>query len=131
MPNWIPITTENRSTVKGWVDSARPGVSVAFKRPNRRTLDQNAMLWPMLRKIQQHMKVWNGRELTLEQWKELFLGSLWDAFSVPGIHGGVVFIGSRHSSSLSRAEMGELLDSIIAFAAEHGVDLDEHQEAQE
>jgi hypothetical protein len=125
MPNWIPITDENKSQVKGWVDKARPGVSVAFKKPSRRTLDQNDMMWPMLRKIQQKMKVWHGHEFTLEQWKEFFMGSLWDAFSVPGIHGGVVFIGSRHSSSLSRTEMSELLESILAFAADHGIDLDD------
>ena len=125
MPNWIPITDENKATVKGWVDKARPGVSIAFKKPSRRTLDQNDMMWPIIRKIQQHMKQWDGRDLTLEQWKELFMGSLWDAFSVPGIHGGVVFIGSRHSSSLSRDEMSELLESILAFAAEHEINLDD------
>jgi hypothetical protein len=132
MPNWIPITPENRGTVKGWVDKARPGVSIAFKRPGRRTLDQNSLMWPMLRSIQKHMHEWEGRELSLEQWKELFMGSLWGAFSVPGIHGGIVHIGSRHSSSLSKDEMSELLESIIAFAVERGIDLNDGAEpAQE
>lgn len=123
MTNWIPITEENRNEIAGWVAKARPGVSISFKKPNRRTLDQNDKLWPMLRKIQQSMKSWHGHELTIDQWKEFFMGSLWDAFSVPGMHGGVVFIGSRHSSSLSRPEMSELLETIIAFATEHEIDL--------
>ena len=120
MPNWIAITEDNKAQVKGWVDKARPGVSVAFKKPNRRSIDQNDMMWPMLRKIAKTV-TWDGRELTMEQWKDVFLGSLYGSLSVPGIHGGVVFLGVKHSSDLNKHEMSELLESILAFAAEREI----------
>ena len=124
MPNWVSITEENRPIIHGWIDKAQSGVSVAFKRPNRSTLDQNAMMWPILRAISKKVK-WGEQSFSPDQWKEIFMGSLWGAISVPGIHGGVVFIGARHSSNLSKEEMSELLESILAFVAEHGVEVDE------
>jgi NinB protein len=123
MPNWIPLNSETRAAVHGWVDKAGNGVSIAFKRPNKRTLDQNAMMWPILRAISKKMK-WGDQQFTPDQWKEIFMGSLWGAMSVPGIHGGVVFIGARHSSNLTKAEMSELLECILAFAAEHEIEVD-------
>ena len=122
MPNWIQITEDNKPKVMGWIDKANPGVSIAFKKPNRRSLDQNDLMWPYLRAIAKSVK-WDGQEFTDYQWKEIFMGSLWGGLSVPGIHGGVIFVGARHSSDLTKSEMAELLDSIIAFASEHGIDI--------
>jgi hypothetical protein len=124
MPNWIPITDENKSQVKGWVDKARPGVSVAFKKPSRRTLDQNDMMWPYLRKIAKSL-TWDNHQFDEYQWKDIFMNSLYGNLSVPGIQGGIVFVGSKHTSDLTKLEMSDLLEMIIAFAADHGIDLDD------
>lgn len=125
MPNWIEITNDNRTQVLGWVLKANPGISVAFKRPNRRSREQNDKMWPLLRAISQNVE-WADRKFNEHQWKEIFMGSLWGAMSVPGIQGGVCFVGSKHSSDLTKPEMSELLESIVAFAAEHGIDADDY-----
>jgi len=125
MPNWVQITNDNRQTVLGWIQKATPGISVAFKRPNRRTRDQNDLLWPYLRKIAKEV-TWSGNKFDEHAWKDIFVNSLWGNMSVPGIHGGIVFVGNRHSTSaLTKAEMSELLEMIVAFCAEHEISLDD------
>lgn len=124
MPNWVEITKDNLPQILGWVAKAPPGVCVAFKRPRKRTKDQNDMMWPYLRKIANAVD-WDGHKLTDYQWKDVFTGSLWGGLSVPGIEGGVVFVGARHTSDLNREEMSELLDCIIAFAAQRGIELED------
>jgi len=125
MPNWIQITQDNRNQVLGWIQKATPGISVAFRRPNKRTRDQNSLLWPYLRKIAKSVE-WDGHKFDEHAWKDIFLNSLWGNLSVPGINGGVIFVGNRHSSSeLTKDEMSELLEMIIAFSTERGITIDD------
>lgn len=120
MPNWVEINDSSRAKVINWVMRANPGVCVAFKRPNKRSRDQNDLMWPYLRKIAQTID-WDGHKFDEYQWKDIFTGSLWGGLAVPGIQGGVVFVGTRHTSDLGKEEMTELLDCIIAFASERGI----------
>lgn len=96
----------------------RGPVVMRLGRP-RRTLDQNRKLWPMCQDVA-HQVEWHGQLLSKEDWKDLFVGSLRGQTPMPGINGGVVFIGGG-SSKLSVRQFVDLIESIYAFGSDHGV----------
>lgn len=103
----------------------RGSVEIAIRRPGkRRTLDQNAKLWPMLTDIA-HQVQWpiNGRMdyLPPEDWKVILTAGLDSEQRVAqGVNGGFVLIGKR-TSKMRKAEFAQLIELIYAFGAEHGV----------
>ena len=108
----------DREKAHRWIDKAPWGTSLLF-RLNKRSADQNALLWAKLGEVAQQV-VWHGQKLTADDWKDVFMATLNKARIVPGIDGGFVPIGMR-SSSLSKQEFSDLLELINAFAAEHNV----------
>jgi len=74
---------------------------------------------------------WHGQRLSADDWKLIFLSGLNQEMRlVPNINGnGFVNLG-RSSSDLSKAEMGELMDLIEAFGAQHGVTFHEGAKAE-
>lgn len=113
------ITDKDRKQAHGWIDRAPVGTKIAFKRPDTRSLDQNAMLWARLNEISRQVD-WYGEKLSSEDWKTVFTASLRKSRVVPGIDGGFVVLGLS-TSNMTKSEFGMLLDLIDAFAAEHGV----------
>ena len=85
----------------------------------KRTLDQNAMLWPLLTDIAEQVE-WHGQHLTKEEWKDMFTAALKRQKVVAGIDGGFVVLGA-HTSKLNKKEFSDLLELIQAFGAEQGV----------
>lgn len=65
---------------------------------------------------------WHGLRLTADDWKLIFLDGLKTEMRlVPNMNGtGFVNLG-RSTSDLSKDEMGQLIDLIEAFGANHGV----------
>ncbi len=65
---------------------------------------------------------WHRQKLRPDDWKLIFMDALKRELRiVPNIDGtGFVNLG-RSSSDLSKEEMGELLELISAFGAQHGV----------
>lgn len=117
---FVPLYTEkDRRKAHGWIDSAPPGTKIAFKRPDGRSVDQNALMWARLSEISRQVD-WYGEKLSAEDWKTVFTASLRKARVVPGIDGGFVVLGLS-TSQMSKAEMGDLLMLMEAFAAERGV----------
>lgn len=90
-------------------------------RTETRSLKQNSRLWAMLTAVSQQ-KEWYGQRLSPEDWKHLFTAALQKARAVPGIDGGVVFLG-QSTSKMTKAEMVDLQTIIEVFAAENGIDL--------
>lgn len=116
-PEAIPaaLAWAEQMTRKGLQTGA---VVMRLGRP-RRTLDQNKKLWPMCTDVAGQVE-WHGQRLSKEDWKDLFVGSLKGQAPIPGINGGVVFIGGG-SSKLNVREFCDLIESIYAFGSEHGV----------
>ena len=85
----------------------------------RRTLEQNKFLWAMCADLSKQVK-WHGQTLDKDDWKDLFTGSMRGQTPVPGIGGGVVFLGGG-SSRLSVKQFSELIDMMQAFGAEEEV----------
>lgn len=88
-------------------------------RPATRTLEQNARMWAMLGDVAKQVD-WYGNRLTTEEWKDVFSAALKKQKVVPGIDGGFVVCGQR-TSKMTKREIGDLMELMGAFGAEHGV----------
>jgi hypothetical protein len=117
-----------RDKAHTWIDKAPSGTRLDFKAP-RRTLPQNSRMWAMLSDVAAQVP-WHGLKLSPDDWKLLFLDALKrEVRMVPNLDGnGFVSLG-RSSSDLSKAEMGDLMELISAFGANHGVKFHEQENA--
>ena len=86
---------------------------------SRRSLEQNARMWAMLRDVSSQVD-WYGNRLTPEEWKDVFTAALKRLRIVPGIDGGFVSIGG-HTSTMSMRDMSDMIELIAVFAGEHNV----------
>lgn len=87
----------------------------------RRTLDQNALLWPLLTDIAKQVQH-HGEYRTPDEWKGLFMHACGkEVRFLPALDGkGFVPFGMR-SSRLSKGDFSQLLEFILAWGAENGV----------
>ena len=78
---------------RNWLREGLAGgtVQLAIGRP-RRSLDQNAKLWPMLQDIARQVD-WYGERLSKEEWKDVLTAGLKKQKVVPGVDGGFVVVG--------------------------------------
>ena len=96
---------------------------VTISEPTR-TLEQNAMMWPLLHDLSEQVE-WpvNGKpqKLSPDDWKDLATAALLKEQRVAqGMDGGFVFLG-RRTSTMSKRRFSDLLEVILAFGSEHGV----------
>ncbi len=116
------------------VSQAPDGYVVEVREPTR-SLDQNAMMWPILEAFAQQLE-WpvNGRMTRLDatDWKDLLTAafSLETQRMAPGLNGGVVLLGQR-TSRMGKRRFAEFLEFLLATAAERGVVIDHHHTQQE
>lgn len=103
-----------------WIKGMPDGTRVAFNAPTR-TVDQNALLWPLLTEVSRQAKH-HGATLTEEDWKVLFMDALnREMRLVLNLEGtGMVALG-RSSSKLSKAEFSDLIELILAYGASHNI----------
>jgi hypothetical protein len=74
---------------------------------------------------------WHGQKLSPDDWKMLFLSALKQEMRMVQNLSGNGFISlGRSSSSLSKEEMSNLLELIMAWGAEHGVRFNEPAELE-
>lgn len=115
-----------RDQAKRLIDQAPMGSVVTISRPSR-TIPQNARLHAMCTDVARQVE-WHGAKRDVEAWKDIFTAALRSATHgldvVPGINGGFVLLG-MHTSRMNRQEIGDLMDLIGAFGAEHGVEFSE------
>ena len=104
------------------VRNAPAGYVIEVREPTR-TLDQNALLWPLLTEVSKQVD-WYGQRLTEDEWKDVFTAGLRKQKAVPGIDGGFVMVGSK-TSRMNKREFSELVELIYAFGAERGVKFQE------
>jgi hypothetical protein len=114
----------DREKAAAWAWKAPWGARVEFKEV-KRSLDQNAKFWACLTDVATQLR-WHGLKLSTDDWKLIFLDALKrEVRMVPNIDGnGFVSLG-RSSSDLSKDEMADLIELILAFGAEHGVEFHE------
>lgn len=103
------------------VMNAPAGYCITVSEPTR-TLEQNALLWPLLDRVARQI-IWHGQRLSADDWKNIFTSSLCKQRVVPGIDGGFVVMG-QSTRAMSKADMSELIELIMAFGAQHDVQFD-------
>lgn len=115
-----------RAIAKRLIDAA-PLYAVVNVREAKRTNDQNALMWALLSQISRAKP--EGRVLPPEVWKALFMHEAgFQCTFEPSLDGkGVVPLGFK-SSRLSKAEFSDLIEAIHAYAAEHGIPLNDEPE---
>lgn len=103
-----------------WIEQVPNGTRVEFKAA-KRTVDQNSKLWASLTDVSVQLK-WHGQHLRPDDWKLLFIDALKRELRiVPNIDGTGFVNLSRSSADLSKDEMSQLIELIVAFGAQHNV----------
>lgn len=93
---------------------------VAELREPKRTGDQNDMLWGLLTDISRAEPM--GRKHTPEDWKALAMNAAgWECQFIEGLDGRPFPQGFR-SSQLTKTQMSSLIEWLLAFMAEHGIE---------
>ena len=100
------------------VRSAPPGWVVEVREP-RRSLDQNACLWPVLTDIAEQVE-WCGKKRSPEDWKDLLTAAFRQCEIVPGVDGRFVVLGLR-TSQMTKREFSDFLEFVLAFGSEREV----------
>lgn len=108
-----------RETAKRLIDRAPPR-AVMNVREATRTTEQNSLMWALLSDVSRARP--EGRNLTPDVWKALFLHSLDHAqrFEMALDGRGMVPVGFR-SSRLNKAQMSDLIEMIQEYGARHNV----------
>ncbi len=110
---------------KGWL-CAGGGRLVLEVRPETRSDAQNRLLHALFGDVSKQA-LWMGASRTPEQWKLLFvsghaIATKEGADMVPGLEGE--FLNLRESTArMSKARMASLLEYVMAWAIDHGVEL--------
>ena len=117
---------EARARAMYAVKNAPAGYVVRVEEPTR-SLAQNSLLWSLLNQVADKM-VWYGEKLSADCWKDMFTASLKKQKVVVGIDGGFVVCG-QSTSKMTKSELSELTELILAFCAEKCIPLKEYAEA--
>ena len=118
------VHAEARRRAMAAVADAPDGWRVTVE-PPRRTLDQNALLWPLLECFSRQLE-WpvNGRMVRLapDEWKDILSAAdKREAQRVAmGLDGGMVMLGQR-PSKMSKREFSEFIEFLLSVAADRGV----------
>jgi hypothetical protein len=113
-------TDDLRAKAKSWIDKAPTDTRVTFQGP-KRTLDQNSRLWAMLTDIAEQ-KEHCGNRYTPDQWKVLFMHACGrEVQFIPSLDWATFIPWGQSSSSLSIAEMSELIEFMFSWGAQNGV----------
>lgn len=128
MSRWsFIVTPRNVADLHGWLERASlKAMRITFQEAKRSDA-QNRLMWPYLTAISQQLE-WHGQKYTPDDWKDYLMHQLGRGRWMPAEEGGMVPIGMR-TSELSKAEFGDLITVIQAFAARQGVVLGDEAES--
>lgn len=103
---------------------APDGYHVTIKEPTR-TLDQNAVQWPILQAFSEQIQ-WpvNGQMvfMSADDWKDVLTAAYRNETCrlAHGLNGGVVMLGQR-TSKFTKSEFSEWIEFLYSVAADRGV----------
>ena len=117
-----------RERAHHWIGIAPDGTRLEFKQP-KRSLDQNAKLWATLTDVARQ-KEHCGRRYSPNDWKCLFMHAIGrEQRFIPSLDEKSFLPLGLSSSDLSKAEMSELIEFILAWGAQNGVVFSDETEA--
>jgi hypothetical protein len=110
----------DRNLICRWARQVEAGSRVEFKKA-KRSLPQNDRMWAMLTDIATQ-KEHAGRKYTPDQWKVLFMHACGrEVQFIPALDGATFIPWGQSSSDLSKQEMTDLIEFMLAWGAENGV----------
>lgn len=112
----------DKETAKKELESLPLGSIVEMRDPKRSDI-QNRRFHASIRDIAEQVQ-WANEYMSEEDWKRLFIASLYGQKVVPGIASGFVVLSQR-SSEMTVAELSELQEFIYAFGADRNVEWSE------
>lgn len=132
----LRLTPGKRDEAHAWVERAlrlwQPGSPyvLEIKEPSR-SLEQNAAMWGLLAQITKQRPEHNGRQMTSDLWKAVFMDALGhEADYVGSLDGKRIFPLGFRSSHLTKAQMSDLIELMLAWSAEQGLTI-EHFDGHE
>lgn len=124
------ISSRVRDNALAAVNEAEPGAIVSVS-PPKRSLEQNAKLHAVLTDLARSPLTWAGKRRTVEEWKMLAVSGHAIATKeageiIPGLENE--FVSIRESTAqMSVKRASSLIEYLLAFCAQHGVELRETQ----
>jgi len=116
-PCIILRTRQDRGRAVRWIETAPDGTVVEFKQKGRSN-DQNAAMWSVLTQINRQRPVHNGVKMSAVLWKAVFMQALGaELVMLPTLEGGGLFPFGHRSSKLTKGEMSNLIELMLAWAA--------------
>jgi hypothetical protein len=110
----------DRQRAAKWAASAPYGCRIEYKE-TKRSLPQNSKFYAMLTDIARQ-KEHCGRKYPVECWKAIFMHALGrEVQFVPSLDEKTFLPLGYHSSDLSKGEMSDLIEFMLAWGAENGV----------
>ena len=103
------------------VKNAPDGYSVKVEEP-KRSLDQNALIHPLIRQIYRHMEKNGAQKRTEQWWRDYFVAKYAGQEIVPDGDGGFVVMNKTRSSNMSKSEATEFIEWLYAFGVDIGVE---------
>jgi hypothetical protein len=89
-------------------------------RPEKRSDAQSRLMWSALGGLARQI-TWHGMKLSPEDWKCMCTASLKKQRAVPGLDGQSFVVLGQPTSTMTKAEMTELIDLIHYTGAAHDV----------
>jgi hypothetical protein len=116
-PAVIIRTPQDRGRAVRWVEQAPVGTVVEFRQKGR-TGDQNSAMWSLLTQINRQRPVHNGVKMSAVLWKAVFMQALGaELVMLPTLEGDGLFPFGHRSSKLTKDEMSNLIELMLAWAA--------------
>lgn len=133
----LRLTQSNRDLAHQWVDRAiqngnggKPWM-LEVKEPTR-SLAQNSALWEILGQIVKQRPAHHGRQMSQEAYKAVFMDALGHEVDyMPSLDGKRMFPLGLRSSRLTKDQFSDLLQIILAWAAQEGLTITHFDDAFE
>lgn len=122
MTRYLLTLDSDRDRIKAsrFIRDAPVGTRVELKAA-KRSLPQNDRMWAMLSDISTQ-KEHSGRKYTPDAWKVIFLCAIGrEVQFIPSLDGKTFIPWGQSSSDLSKSEMSDLIEFVMAWGAENGV----------
>lgn len=131
----LRLTHANRQAAHQWVDKAiqngnggKPWM-MEVKAP-KRSDEQNAALWGLLAQIVKQRPVHHGRPMTAELYKSAFMDALGHEVDYcTSLDGKRMFPMGLRTSTLTKDQFSDLLELILAWAAQEGLTINHFDNA--
>lgn len=132
MSRWVLVLNDDLNIQKAinWLRSPKlpRGMRIEFKMP-KRTTPQNDRMWAMLTEVAETMRK-RGTDYTTDEWKVIFMHACGREIRLlPSLDGKGFIPYGQSSSDLSKQEMTDLIEFMLAWGAENGVTFNDTRKA--